>query len=413
MRKNRIMVEETERKSAGELVDLAKSYIDTNNYSKAILHLQKATKLTPEDRKVWFLLGEANRFLGQTKNAVDAYLKANEILEDAETYNQIGFILQENLKKYTEALAFYIKAVELNPSYKVAWNNLGRTYRALNDFDKALMCYQEALKIDPNYALVYNNLGWLYEQLKKNKRQAIAYYEKAIEVDTTCLIARENLLRFKRSKKVNAEDWNQEGRAYLRIKKYKAALKCFQQAMALNPQERAYSYNVGLAFYKLRKWNNALQYYQNANNISPDFDTYNYIGICYKYLKQFGKAIEFYEKALEIRPENHMIINNIGDNYYAQKNFQKAFEYFKKCIEINPGYALGWYNMGRGYNKFGDRLNAMECWMKALSIDPNHQLTKTSLGNLILKHPSVKQYLKPLEEKYGFTFSAKVKIRYY
>ena len=407
------MVEETEGKPAEELVDLAKSYIDTNNYSKAILYLQKATKLTPEDRKVWFLQGEAYRFLGQTKNAVDAYLKANEILEDAETYNNIGFILQDKLKKYNDALVFYVKAVELDPSYKIAWNNLGRTYRALRDFDKALMCYQEALKIDPKYALVYNNLGWLYEKLKKNKKTAIAYYEKAIEVDTRCLIARENLLRFRRSKKENAEDWNQEGRAYLQMKKYKAALKCFQQATALNPKERAYWYNVGLAFYKLRKNNNAIQYYQKANNISPDFDTYNNMGICYKNLKQFGKAIECYEKALEIRPENHMILNNIGDNFYSQKNFQKAFEYFKKCIEVNPGYALGWYNMGRGYNKLGDRLKTLDCWMRALSIDPNHQMTKTSLGNLIIKHPGLKTDLKPLEKKYGFTFSAKVKIRYY
>lgn len=51
--------------------------------------------------------------------------------------------------------------------------------------------------------------------------------------------------------------------------------------------------------------------------------------------------------------------------------------------------------------------------MRALSIDRNHQLTKTSLANLILKHPGLKHDLKPLEEKYGFTFKAKVKIRYY
>ena len=407
------MLEDIEGRSAEELINLAESDISLKNYSKAILSLQKAAKLTPNDRKVWFLMGEAYRFSGQVKNAVESYLKANEILEDAETYNKMGFIIQHKLKKYTEALAFYIKAVELDPSYKIAWNNLGLTYHSLTDFDKALKCYEEALKIDPNYALVYNNLGWLYEKLKKDKKRAISYYEKAIETDTACLFARKNLSRFKSSKKGNAEDWNQEGRAYLEMRKYKAALKYFKKAIALNPKERTYYFNVGLAFLRLRKYKDAIIYYQKANEISPDFDTYNNLGICYKNLKQFGKAKECYEKALEIHPDHYMVINNIGDSLCLQKNFQEAFEYFQKTVDLNPGYALGWYNMGRVYKSLGERLKTLDCWMRALSLDPNHRLTKQSLGNLIIKHPSAKKDLKPLEEKYGFTFSAKVKVRFY
>lgn len=390
MRSKGTMVEESEGKKIENLVNLAKYYIDTKNYSKALQNLELAVNSRLGDRKVWFLLGEANRFLGQDNNALDAYRKANEISEEGDTYFKMGYINQYKFKKYTEALEFYTKTVELDPSAKGAWLNMGVIYDKLKNFDKALMCNEECLKIDPNYALAYNNIGWLYKILKKDKKKAISYFEKAIEVDPKSVVARKSLLPHKSTKKETAVDWNCEGDAYFEMKNYKAALKCFKKATELNPKEYLYWYDVGKSYHRLRKYKDAIKYYEKANAISPAFDTLLDMGLAYRNIKKYDKAIDCYKKADEIRPGNHILINNVGDIYFKQRNFHFALDYFERTIKANPGYALGWYNVGITCKKLGEYYKAIYNWSKALAIDPNHRLTKKAFGTLLRERPYLK-----------------------
>jgi tetratricopeptide (TPR) repeat protein len=245
-----------------------------------------------------------------------------------------------------------------------------------------------------------------------NKRLAIEFYDKAIELDTTFLIARKNLLQYKESKKTTAEDWTQEGRAYLEMKKFKEAVNCFKRATQLNPNERRYWFYLGFGFYKMNRCIDAIAYYIKANEIAPEADTYNNLAICYKNLKQFDKAHACYENALRIKPEDHVVLNNIGDNYYYQRDFQKALEYFQKSVEMNPMYALGWYNVGRVHTKLGDRSKTLDCWVRAMSIDPNLAVLRNDLTNMLIAHPRLKLELPPLEEKYNIQIRVKLKVRF-
>jgi len=384
------MVEEPKNIEFQGLIVNAKFYINSKNYSRAIENLKSAAKLAFDNREVWFLMGEAYRLMGKDNDALAAFRKANEISEDANTFNKMGYIFQNRLKEITKALDLYTKATELDPNYIYAWLNLGVTYEVLKNFDKAVMCYEECLKIDPKYALAYNNLGLLYEKLKNDKKTAISYFQKAIEVDPKFVIARRNLIRHNSSKKETAVDWNCEGDAYFEMKNYKAALKRFKKATELNPKEYLYWYDVGKSYHRLRKYKDAIKYYEKANAISPAFDTLLDMGLAYRNIKKYDKAIDCYKKADEIRPGNHIIINNIGDIYFKQRNFPLALEYFMRTVEANTGYALGWYNVGITYKNLGEYYKAMENWAKALAINPNHRLTKKAFGTLLRERPYLK-----------------------
>ncbi len=394
-------------KSAAEWIEKARAYIDGKKYHRAIACLENAGKLAPEDRSVWFWMGRAYDLLGQLQKAGEFYLKANQISENALTYNNMGFILYR-LKKYNESLVFLLKSVELDHQLKFPWNNMGLVYNRLRDYQKALMCLDEALKIDPNYALAYNNKGWTYQNMK-DKRSAITFYEKAIEADTKCLIARKNLLQFKASKKTDPEDWNQEGLAYLELKKYKHAYKCFLKAKELNLAERIYWHNLGYAMQLLRKYRDAILNYEKANEINPTFLSYNNMGNCYVKLKQFDKALQCFEQASALDPESFWVLNNIGNSYYNQKNFAKASEYFQKALKLNPRYTLALYNLGKAHAKLRNRLEAVECWMQVLAIDPNYKAAENQLAEFLIKHPSVK---REYQEKHGVKLSARIKFKF-
>jgi tetratricopeptide (TPR) repeat protein len=55
------------------------------------------------------------------------------------------------------------------------------------------------------------------------------------------------------------------------------------------------------------------------------------------YKSKFDKAIEAYEKAIEIKP-NYEAYYNIGVAYTSSNKFKEAIKAYEKAIEINHDY---------------------------------------------------------------------------
>ena len=58
-----------------------------------------------------------------------------------------------------EAVASGIRAVELNPNYAEAHNNLGNALRDQGKLDEAIARYRRAVELKPDYAEAHGNLG--------------------------------------------------------------------------------------------------------------------------------------------------------------------------------------------------------------------------------------------------------------
>ena len=61
-----------------------------------------------------------------------------------------------------------------------AHNNLG-VNKELGEDQKAKSCYEKAIEINPNFAHAHNNLGNVFKD-SGNPQKAISCYEKAIEI---------------------------------------------------------------------------------------------------------------------------------------------------------------------------------------------------------------------------------------
>ncbi|MBD3203207.1 tetratricopeptide repeat protein [Candidatus Woesearchaeota archaeon] len=61
----------------------------------------------------------------------------------------------------------------------------------------------------------------------------------------------------------------------------------------------------------------------------------------------------FYNKGLELEPENEVIMNNKGIAF-LEINQKEAENYFKKALEIKPDYATARKNLALLYNKAKD-----------------------------------------------------------
>ena len=63
---------------------------------------------------------------------------------------------------------------------------------------------------------------------------------------------------------------------------------------------------------------------------------------------------------------------NIGNIYYNKMNYQKAIECYEKAIEINSQLKEAWYNEGIALGKLGKYQDAIKAFDQALSISPDY-----------------------------------------
>ena len=84
--------------------------------------------------------------------------------------------------RLVEATASYAMAVELNPNFVHAWNNLALAYQAQREFGKAKGAYNEALELAPNFAIVHYNLGTVHEA-SGSYTKMIKSYQRALELE--------------------------------------------------------------------------------------------------------------------------------------------------------------------------------------------------------------------------------------
>ncbi len=76
----------------------------------------------------------------------------------------------------------------------------------------------------------------------------------------------------------------------------------------------------------------------------------NTMGVAYTHKGEYDRAIDDYNKAIEINPKNSMAYNNRGFVYDIHKGeYDKAINDYNKAIEINPKDDMAYTDRGNAY----------------------------------------------------------------
>ena len=139
----------------------------------------------------------------------------------------IGLLLQKDLKG---AIAAFRRVTEIDPSYADGFVNVARAQIDEGDHLAARATLEQALKVAPNlpkahyfYALTLKTVG-LYDE-------AIVHLNRALE-------------SFPRDRVV----LNQLGRLFFLQRRYDEAIKAFQRALAVDPEDLQAHYNLMLCY---------------------------------------------------------------------------------------------------------------------------------------------------------------------
>jgi len=235
----------------------------------------------------------------------------------------------------SKAIALLKQAIQIDPEYSEAYNNLGLAYRSNGDYDRAIEYYQKALKIDlkqlgpdhPNVATRYNNLGVAFDN-KGDHDRAIEYYQKSLKI---------GMKQLGPDHPDVAIGYNNIGLVYKRkgdydraIKYYKKALKIDLKQLGSNHPRVAIKYNnLGRAYAGNGDYDRAIKYYRKALKIDlkqlghdhPNVAIrYGNLGSAYQRKGNYNIALEYYNKALKIGQKS------LGKNHHDTKHYQRKVD---------------------------------------------------------------------------------------
>ena len=90
----------------------------------------------------------------------------------SEAKAQVDFGIELAQKQlWKEAEFRWEKAVELDPTYAAAWNNLGIAYEQQGKFDEAKKAYDKASAIDPKNTFIRQNYDMFMEIYERQNRR--------------------------------------------------------------------------------------------------------------------------------------------------------------------------------------------------------------------------------------------------
>ncbi len=118
---------------------------------------------------------------------------------------------------------------------------------------------------------------------------------------------------------------------------------------------------------------------------------------------------KYFEKLVEMYPDDERAHNFLGNNYFGQQLFDEAIAEFNKAVEINPNYAAPYNSLGYAYRpleKYDEAEKAFKRYIELIPDDPNPY---DSYAELMLKmgefDKSITNYEKALEKDNNFVAS--------
>jgi Flp pilus assembly protein TadD len=161
-------------------------------------------------------------------------------------------ILLSDMGCTDEAVAHYRKALELNPKYASAHNNLGHLLTNIGRTDEAMVHLSKALELNPKNAEAHNNFGILLAMIGRPD-EAMVHFQKALELNPNYANAHSNL-----------------GNLLATIGRSDEAIARYQKALELNPNNGQAHYNISILLAKMGRTDEAYFHYRKALELNPN-----------------------------------------------------------------------------------------------------------------------------------------------
>ncbi|MBT1070901.1 XrtA/PEP-CTERM system TPR-repeat protein PrsT [Pelotalea chapellei] len=415
-----------------------------NNEGEA--ELATAVQAAPDALSSRLLLASYYQRGGKTAKAL-SLLRAGLTgkKSDAPLYNSIAAVLFSDNKR-DEGIKNLQKAKQLDPVFPASYQNLATFYAASGNYDKAIDEYATLLRNDPANVQAMLAIAGLYE-VKGKQSDALAYYRKAHdtgkpaavlalaayhakqkETDKALKVLDESI----KSDGRNVTAMEMKGRILVGEKKYKEALKVFDDIDTANPDA-----GVALKINTYVLMNAPAKALEQARRIIAKYPSsargYLVLASIYESQKDYTSALAEVKKGLrvdplnvqalltegrihELRNERDLAMTSYADALRKKSDFvpalfaqgalldssgkkKEAITKYREVLEKTPSYVPALNNLAYLYaDGWGNKEEALRFAVTAFRQDPGNAGIMDTLGYVLLKNGRKDDAKKVLEQ---------------
>jgi tetratricopeptide (TPR) repeat protein len=271
------------------------------------------------------------------------------------------------------AMVFLRLALQLAPEHALALDTLGDAYSRLKQYEAAIDVFDQTPDSSPmrpnadiHIALLLDALGKSDESLKR--LQVIAKdHPDSVE-------AMSALADLQRSRK----NFLDSADAYSRV---------LALSGSGDKSQWAVHYFRGVDYERAKQWDKAETDFKTALDLYPEQPlVLNYLG--YSWIDQgihLDEAFKMLRRAVELQPEDGYIVDSLGWAHYKLGHYDEAVKLLERAIELKPGDPVINDHLGDAYWRVGRKLDATFQWNHARDLNPDPEdlpkiLTKIDKG---------------------------------
>jgi tetratricopeptide (TPR) repeat protein len=109
------------------------------------------------------------------------------------------------------------------------------------------------------------------------------------------------------------------------------------------------------------------------------------LGNVFLELKDYGKALDAYDKSIKIDPQYEEVWSNKGNVLNELKRFEEAIAHYDKALSLRPSYYEAWTNKGNVLNELNRFEEAITHYDMALNLKPDYHEAWANKGVLLHK----------------------------
>jgi tetratricopeptide (TPR) repeat protein len=208
---------------------------------------------------------------------------------------------------------------EANPEYQYQKASVSMQY---NLVDEAIKYLNIALTLDPNHYKSLKLLGHIHFE-RKNFPEAAAAYEKCLEFQPEDAQVQTNL-----------------GNAYHKMGSAEKAEEGYKKALSIDNNFNA-SFGLAQLYFEQGKLEPALGFIRKSiQTNNKNFASFNLQGVILNKMKRIPEAINSFQAALRLSPNEVITSVNLGIAYINQKDFNSARKLFEKILPTIEDPAL-------------------------------------------------------------------------
>ncbi|XP_055723607.1 PEX5-related protein isoform X1 [Salvelinus fontinalis] len=118
----------------------------------------------------------------------------------------------------------------------------------------------------------------------------------------------------------------------------------------------------------------------NTDGVDPDLQTG--LGVLFNLSSEFDKAVEAFNSALSVRPEDYLLWNRLGATLANGDHSEEAVEAYTRALELQPGFIRSRYNLGISCINLGAHKEAASNFLTALNQQRQSQSHQVMSANI-------------------------------